>query len=170
MRTVERFSFIFGIANLILGVLAFFSPFVAERRTGIGKFLPRRHSLINRRPGMLLGALGAVNPPHAVLHSALGAAGLATRPWSKLSRAYMWVNGLLFAALAVMGWARVGFKPGIHNVMGIALDWRDNVLNTLWAAGSILLAVRPDLGQRAKAAVNRAVDQGMEMAQAGMAD
>jgi len=88
-----------------------------------------------------------VNPPHAVIHSALGALGLATRRWSGLSRAYMWVMGALFAVMAVVGWATVGTRPGIHNVMGMAVDRNNNILHTIWGIGALLLAAKPMLGQ-----------------------
>src|SRR5215208_6625469 len=112
MRTVERFAFIFGIANLVMGVLSFFSPFVAERRSRniLRRIMPgRSRGLLNTRSGNLLGVLGATNPPHAILHSTLGAAGLATRRFSNLARPYMWLTGILYAAMAVVGWATVGF-------------------------------------------------------------
>ena len=151
MRTVERFAFIFGIVNLALGVLSFFSPFVAEKRSRniLRRILPgRRRGLFNTRSGNLLGVLGATNPPHAVLHSALGAAGLATRRFSNLARPYMWLTGILYAVMAVVGWATVGFKPGIHQVKGMAVDWRDNIMHTVWGLGALLLAMRPSIGQR----------------------
>jgi hypothetical protein len=153
MRTVERFAFYFGILNTALGVLGMLNPLVSNRRqqrTGIARYLPRRkqRGLINRQPGMFLGQMGAVNPPHAALHSALGAAGLATRSFSQLARPYMWISGLLFAALAVMGWSRIGMKPGVHTVKGIALDKRENIIHTLWGAAALLMAAKPDLGRR----------------------
>src|SRR5512133_390232 len=113
MRTVERFAFIFGVVNVVLGALSLFSPFVKQKpaRNPIMRIQQRRNrSLLNRRPGKLLGVLGAVNPPHSVLHSALGAAGLATRRFSRMSRPYMWLTGLMYAAMAAIGWAKVGFK------------------------------------------------------------
>jgi hypothetical protein len=156
MRTVERFAFIFGIANLVLGALALFSPFVkqqnklsfASRLTG-GR-LGRTHSrgIINKGTGQLFGFLGAVNPPHAMVHSALGAAGLATKPFSRFSRAYMWLNAALFLGMAAIGWATVGFKPGTKKVMGYAVDLRDNIISTLWGAGALLLAIKPNLGRK----------------------
>ena len=152
MRTVERFAWIFGIANLILGAASLFSPFVAQRKPrGITRVLPRRKNrgLINTQPGRLFGGLAAVNPPHSVIHSTLGAAGLATRRFNGFSRAYMWITGILFAAMAVMGWSSTGLKPGIHKVMGIATDVRGNILHTLWGAAALLLAAKPDLGQNA---------------------
>ena len=156
MRTVERFAFIFGIVNLVLGGLALFSPFVKQRHSPVSRFLNRnravrmlprrRQGLINTRTGELLGMMGAVNPPHAVLHSTLGAAGLATRQFSNLARPYMYVLAGLFTAMAVIGWANTGFRPGIHHVKGVAVDWKDNILHTVWAAAAWLFALRPNLG------------------------
>jgi hypothetical protein len=152
MRTVERFSFIFGIVNLALGVMSLFSLFVDNKRGKgiISRYLPvnRNKGLFNRHSGQLLGGMGAVNPPQAYLHTILGALGLATRPASQLSRAYMALTGVVFAALAVMGWFSFGMKPGIHTVKGIALDWRENIIHTLFGASALLLALRPNLGQR----------------------
>lgn len=166
MRTVDRFAFFFGIANLVLGALSVFSPFVRQqKRRGIARIIPARHhrGIINKRSGQLFGALGAVSPSNAAVHSALGAIGLATRRFSGFSRAYMWVTGLIFAALAVMGWASFGLKPGIHKVSGMALDWRNNIIHTLWGAGALLLAARPELGQNG---VQREMNQ--TMAEMGM--
>jgi len=166
MRTVDRFAFFFGIANLLLGGLSLFSPFVRPRRPrGIARILPMRQNrgIINKRPGQLFGMLGAVNPPQAAIHSALGALGLATRRFTTLSRPYMWITGLLFAALAVMGWTSFGLKPGIHKVNGIALDWRENIIHSLWGAGALLLAARPYLGQNG---IQREMSQ--TLAEAGM--
>lgn len=150
-RTVERFAYIFGIVNLVLGVLSFFSPFVAQKpsRNPVKRVLDsrRRTGLINTRTGQLLGMMGATNPPHAVLHSTLGAAGLATRRFPNLARPLMWAMAGLFAAMAVIGWATTGAKPGIHHVRGVAVDWRDNVIHTVWGLGALLLALRPELGQ-----------------------
>jgi hypothetical protein len=149
-RTVERFAFIFGIANLVLGVLSVFSPFVRNRpsRNPIKRIMQRRqHGLINTGTGQLLGMMGAVNPPHSVLHSALGAAGLATRRYPNLARPLMWVMGTLFAAMAVVGWATTGTKPGVKHVKGVAVDWRNNILNTVWGLGALFLALRPDIGR-----------------------
>jgi hypothetical protein len=116
----------------------------------------------DRNIGHLVGKFGAVNPPHAIMHSALGAAGLASRPFSRMSRTYMWINAIMFGALAVLGWATVGFKPGVHKVKGVALDVSDNILHTLWAAGSLLLALKPNLGRSdIDNSVNRMVEAGL---------
>jgi hypothetical protein len=148
MRTVERFAFIFGIVNLALGAMSMFSPFVREKksRNPVKRlFQNRSRGLINTREGMLLGGLGAVNPPHAIMHSALGAAGLATRPYSRFARGYMWLTAGLFAALAIMGWTSAGTKPGIHKMGPLAVDKRDNIIHSIWAAAALLFAVKPDL-------------------------
>jgi hypothetical protein len=164
MRTIERFAFIFGILNLVFGVLAFFSPFVSHQRRGLARFLPHRNrGFINRQPGRLFN-LFAVNPTHAAIHSALGAAGLATRPLSHFSRPYLGLSALLFGALAAIGWANTGFRSRAHHLMGAAVDWRDNILHTVLAAGSLLLALRPDLGR------SQAIDRGMELTNAGLSD
>jgi hypothetical protein len=150
MRTVERFALIFGAVNLALGVMSMLSPFVDNKRgKGIARYLPgnRNRGLINRHSGQLFGGMGAVNPPQAYIHTALGALGLATRP-TGLSRAYMGLTGIVFAALAVMGWASFGMRPGIHKVNGLALDWRENIIHTLFGASALLLAARPELGQK----------------------
>ena len=118
--------------------------------------------MFNTGTANLFGKFGAVNPPHAIMHSALGAAGLATRPFSRISRAYMWMNALMFGALAVLGWATFGFKPGVHKVKGVAWDVGDNILHTLWAAGSLLLAIKPNLGQsRVDGDVSNMVEAGL---------
>lgn len=163
MRTVERFAFYFGIVNLVLGIMSLLSPFVRPQRSGMARFLPARRNrgIFNRQTGMLLGRLGAVSPISGMVHSALGAAGLATRPFSRYSRAYMWLNGMLFAAMAALGWFTVGMKPGIRNVKGIAVDRMDNIIHTLFAAGALLLAARPNLGRQM-------TNDAMNMVEAGL--
>lgn len=164
MRTVERFAFFFGIANLVLGIFSAIRSLSSSRkRSFFERILPmRRASIFDRSTTHMFGNFGAVNPPHAILHSALGAAGLATRPYSRMSRAYMWLNALMFGAMAVLGWATVGFKPGTRKVRGVALDRGDNIINTLWAIGSLLLAVKPNIGQRRiDDSVNRMVESGL---------
>lgn len=163
MRNVERFAFIFGVINLVLGALALFSPFVKPQRRGIARFAPRKRGLINNQPGQLLGMFGAVNPPHAVMHSALGAAGLATRPFARFSRAYLFLNAALFAAIAVMGWMSVGVKPGIHKVAGFALDVRGNVISSLLAGAALVMALMP---KRRQASTGDAIT----MVEAGLLD
>jgi hypothetical protein len=151
MQTVERFAFFFGLANLALGLMSFFSPFVAEKRSRnpIKRVMQRRNrGLFNTQTGQLLGMMGATNPPHAVLHSTLGAAGLATGRYPNLARPFMWVMGILFAAMAVIGWATTGTKPGIHHVKGVAVDWRDNVLHTVWGLSALALALRSSMRER----------------------
>ena len=125
--------------------------------------MPKRMSrMMNRDTSHRFGKFGAVNPPHAIMHSALAAAGLATRPFSRISRATMWMNALMFGALAVLGWATFGFKPGVHKVKGVALDVGDNIIHTLWAAGSLRLAIKPNLGQgRIDNPVNNMVEAGL---------
>jgi hypothetical protein len=149
MRTVERFAFYFGIVNIVLGLMSLFSPFVDNKR-GLARYLPvkRNKGLFNRHSGQLLGGMGAVNPPQAYIHTALGALGLATKPAARFSRAYMALTGVVFAALAVMGWASFGMRPGIHKVRGIALDWRENIIHTIFGASALLLAARPNLGRK----------------------
>jgi hypothetical protein len=160
-RTVDRFAFYFGIAHAILGGLSLFSPFVRpSRRSGIARVLPARkqHGIINKRSGQLMGMMGAVNPPHAVLHTVMGVAGIAASQLGRFTRPYMWANGALMSLMAVMGWKSFGFHPGDHKVMGIALDRKENIIHTLWGAASLFLAARPLAGENM---VEREVHQTM---------
>ena len=148
MAMINRFAFIFGAINVVLGILSMFRPFVRHPpRRGIARLLPRRDhvGVFNKGTGQLLGVMGAVNPPHAVMHTTLGAAGLATRRFPNLAKPYIWLTALYMLALAGLGWATVGMKPGNHNVMGLAMDRTDNIIHTLWGAGALALALMPIL-------------------------
>jgi fatty-acid peroxygenase len=144
MRSVDKFTLWFGITNLIVGILSIFTPFVGHRsaRNPIRRIKGERQGVINREPGMLLGRISAVNPPHAILHAVLGALGLAASGSNRFTRGYLWLNGLVFAVLAAVGWAAVGIKPGVHNVRGVAFDRQGNAIKTLWAAIAMFLALR----------------------------
>jgi hypothetical protein len=156
MRMARNWALGFAVANLVLGFLALFAPAVKSNRMGdrigqkIGDKLPnlisdklpgQKMSLINRRSGTLLGFLGAVNPPHGILHLALGSLGLGTRLRRGTSRPYLGLLALLYGAMAFMGWREVGFKPGIHHVMGFAVDRVDNIIHTILGASALAAAV-----------------------------
>ena len=145
MRPFERLALIFGAFNLSFGLLAMFSPFVSHKTYRRRRWFlpPPNHGLINQEPGLLLGALGAVNPQHALMHTGLGLAGLASAKFGRFSRPYLWLQGGLFTALALAGWVKVGYKPGIHDVFGFAIDWRDNFFHTLLATAAFAAATRP---------------------------
>jgi hypothetical protein len=170
MRRIERFALFFGIFNLALGVLSLFAPFVKQPASRkLLNRLPMRRSpargIINTGPGMLFGQLGAVNPPHSIVHSILGIMGLATLSSGRLSRPYMWLNAALFAAMAGLGWANTGLKPGIKNVMGFAMDRNGNFVSTLMAATAALLAARPNLFSG-----NETASDTVDMVSAGLLD
>lgn len=164
MRTLERFAMIFGIMNLVMGVVSMMSPFVSHEQHGnfiTRRLRRRRQGLINRETGQLFGFMGATNPPMSMLHTAVGAAGLATRarPLSRFSRAYAWITGALFLGLAAMGWARTGFRPGVEHMAGMAVDWKDNLIHTLLGGTALLMATRSDMGMPT---IEREVEQAME--------
>lgn len=170
MRTIEKIALGFGILNLALGAMSLFKPFVKQppARRLFGRIpIKQNRGIINTGSGTLFGMLGAVNPPHSIVHSALGAAGLATRPFSRFSRAYMWINAALFAAMAAAGWATVGFKPGMKKVMGFAMDRNGTIVSTVMAATAALLAARPNLFSRSEA-LDDTVE--VDMVQAGLLD
>lgn len=167
MRTVNRFAFIFGIMNLILGGLSLFRPFVVHPpRRGLARITRRKDHVgpFNKGMGQLMGVMGAVNPPQAVMHTTLGAAGLATRQYPGLATPYAWLSALFFLGMAALGWATVGMKPGNHNVMGIALDRKENFIHTLFGITSLGMALMPLIQSRREMTQHDA----LRMVEAGM--
>ncbi len=174
MRNVEKFAFWFGVANLVLGALSMFAPFVMKPQTKnpVRRLLYRKPShagIINTGSGSLFGQLGAVNPPNAIVHSALGAAGVATSRFNNLALPYVGLSALLFAAMAALGWTKVGTKPGIHNVYGFAMDTRGNIVSTVLGMGTLVMAAIP-LVQMIRDRAQSAEQQGMDMARAGLTE
>lgn len=170
MRTIEKFALGFGVLNLVLGGMSLFRPFVKHPpRRGIARMIPIRQKdhvgPFNKGMGQLMGMMGAVNPPHAIMHTTLGAAGVAAQRNSNLALPYVWLNALMFLGMAVLGWATVGMKPGNHNVMGLAIDRKENVIHTLWGASALALAVTTMLGSR-----RMSQDDAMHMVEAGLTE
>ena len=50
----------------------------------------------------------------------------------------MWFSSILFGAVTAMGVAIFGFRRGIHLVMGMALNWQDNVLHGLFTVAGVV--------------------------------
>jgi hypothetical protein len=141
MKLARNWAIGFAIANLVLGILTMLGPTVRTKPALKERVLGRDRNLINRDTGQLLGFMGAVNPPHSILHFVLGALGLGGAYLRRgLSRPYLGLLGLLYAAWAFMGWRRTGFKPGTDYTMGFAVDRTDNIIHTLIGAAGLGLA------------------------------
>lgn len=136
--TAQKASLGMGATSLTLGALAFAAPAV----TG------NRDKVINTHNGKLLGVF-AVNPPHALLHIGLGAAGIAAMRSERAARRYLSASAVAYAALATAGVLKGRRRrKGIYEVMGMALNTADNVLHAVWSGAAALFASRPRLGQR----------------------
>ena len=136
MKTIQKATLYFAIVNLVIGVAGYIGPLVIGNEDG----------LININPGMLLGLI-AINWLHASLHLIYGLLGLWARSDSGRSRAYLGLGAVIFGVMAVMGILSFGFEPGIHLVMGMALDAQGNVIHILWFLFTLAFFLRPDLGQ-----------------------
>jgi hypothetical protein len=122
MSMIRKAAFYFGIANIILGVLGLIGPFTTNNRK----------NLISRKPGLLFGFM-ANNWLHAVDHLGAGILGIFASRTSQAAQWYMIFHGIGYGILALLGWNTVGTRPGIHRVLGFAIDWKTNILHTILA-------------------------------------
>lgn len=120
---IEKATSAFGALNLLIGAAGLTGPAVWGNDD----------RAVNIRPGKLLGVV-AINAPHALLHVGVGAAALAASRDADLARRFMGAESALFAALAVIGTAHVRNEPGIHVVMGMAIDRMGNGIHAAWTA------------------------------------
>lgn len=122
MRAAQSVARSFAWLNVGIGVAGMAGPTVTGNDDRV----------INLHAGRLLG-LPAINPAHALLHLGFGALGLATVTDTRSARHYFGTTLLVFAPLTAAGFAVVRGRPGIHFVMGMAVDRLANYIHLAWA-------------------------------------
>ncbi|CCF85554.1 DUF4383 domain-containing protein [Nitrolancea hollandica] len=132
MRSVRIAAKYLCLANLFVGIAAFFAPAVTGNSDRI----------LNIHPGRLFGIF-AVNWLHALMHVVLGLAGISAWRRASSSVTYLQLLAAVFGALSIMGFSKGRGRSGIYFVMGMALNRADNILHGIWAGAAALFAVRP---------------------------
>lgn len=155
MRTIHRVALIFSIVSLAFGITGFIGPLVMNPRRRFLNRIPGiknipvvnkavKPSLINTEPGLQFG-IAATNWEHSLAHTLMGVTGLAIYNFRRdLTQMYVWMMTGIFALLGGMGWVRYGSRPGIHSMMGMAVNTTDNIIHTVWAVVGAFFSLMPD--------------------------
>lgn len=132
LPTADKASWYFALVNVSIGLTGFTGPVV----TG------NSDRLINIRPGKLFGVF-AMNWAHALLHLGVGLIGFT--PSVRTPAHYMKLNAVLFGTLTAAYLLRFRGRPGIHLMMGMAVNRPANLVHLAWTALGLLYACgRPD--------------------------
>jgi len=137
MTLAQRFAQIFGLVYLLVGILGFIPPLLAQGGVPgpvIGPFV-----------GSLLG-LFAVNWLHNIAHLAIGAAGLASYRSPAGARSYAIGVGVLYLLLFVIGL----ILPTVFGLL--PLNGPDNILHLVSGAAALAIGLASPTTQRGTAA------------------
>lgn len=148
MRTIQRVALVFGLVNLLFGIVGFISPLVKPTRRSMLLRLFKRNnpSWLNTQPGEEFGLFGT-NWVHSLAHIALGLPALIPTVRNRFGQAYLGVLSAVFASLAGLGFLQFGTKTGVHDVMGMALNREDNYLHSAMAGMGLMFALMPVMRQ-----------------------